>query len=66
MRYARGKTLGGCSARNYMAFHRGTTGSYQRWADEVHLPEPASVFPTKRALDATEGEYPVSERERAI
>lgn len=35
VQYARGKTLGGSSARNYMAFHRGTTGSYQRWADEV-------------------------------
>lgn len=35
IQYARGKTLGGSSARNYMAFHRGTTGSYQRWADEV-------------------------------
>ncbi|KAK5126559.1 hypothetical protein LTR85_009493 [Meristemomyces frigidus] len=35
IRYARGKTLGGCSARNYMAYHRGTVGSYQRWADEV-------------------------------
>ncbi|KAK4547098.1 hypothetical protein LTR36_001319 [Oleoguttula mirabilis] len=33
--YARGKTLGGSSARNYMAYHRGTSGSYQRWADEV-------------------------------
>ncbi|KAI7364108.1 GMC oxidoreductase [Hortaea werneckii] len=35
MRYARGKTLGGSSARNYMAYHRGTTGSYQKWADQV-------------------------------
>lgn len=33
--YARGKTLGGSSARNYMAYHRGTTGSYERWAQEV-------------------------------
>lgn len=33
--YARGKTLGGSSARNYLAYHRGTNGSYQRWADEV-------------------------------
>jgi choline dehydrogenase len=33
--YARGKTLGGSSARNYMAYHRGSAGSYQQWADEV-------------------------------
>ncbi|CZT20770.1 related to choline dehydrogenase [Ramularia collo-cygni] len=35
IQYARGKTIGGSSARNYMAFHRGTNGSYQRWAEEV-------------------------------
>ncbi|KAI7277340.1 GMC oxidoreductase [Hortaea werneckii] len=35
MRYARGKTLGGSSARNHMAYHCGTTGSYQKWADQV-------------------------------
>ncbi|GAB7364530.1 hypothetical protein MBLNU230_g5337t1 [Neophaeotheca triangularis] len=33
--YARGKTLGGSSALNFMAFHRGTEGTYQKWADEV-------------------------------
>lgn len=33
--YARGKTLGGCTARNYMAYHRGTKGSYKKWADLV-------------------------------
>lgn len=33
--YARGKTLGGCSARNYMAYQRGTIDSYQQWADQV-------------------------------
>ncbi|THZ99379.1 GMC oxidoreductase [Aureobasidium pullulans] len=33
--YARGKTLGGSSARNYMAYHRGTNGSYGMWADQV-------------------------------
>ena len=27
--------LGGCSARNYMAYVRGTRQSYQKWADEV-------------------------------
>lgn len=33
--YARGKTLGGSSARNYLAYHRGTNGSHARWAQEV-------------------------------
>ncbi|KAJ8116397.1 hypothetical protein OPT61_g2170 [Boeremia exigua] len=33
--YAQGKTLGGSSALNTMAYHRGTKGSYQRWADLV-------------------------------
>ncbi|KAG8527348.1 uncharacterized protein KY384_007500 [Bacidia gigantensis] len=33
--YARGKTLGGSSARNYMIYHRPTKGSLQKWADEV-------------------------------
>ncbi|RJE27140.1 Gmc oxidoreductase [Aspergillus sclerotialis] len=35
MHYARGKCLGGSSSRNYMAYHRGTKSSYQRWADAV-------------------------------
>jgi choline dehydrogenase len=33
--YARGKTLGGSSALNYMLYHRGTNGSYDKWAREV-------------------------------
>lgn len=33
--YARGKTLGGSSARNYMAYQRGTVESYGMWADQV-------------------------------
>lgn len=33
--YAQGKTLGGGSARNVLAYQRGTRGSYQRWANEV-------------------------------
>ncbi|MCJ1462395.1 hypothetical protein MMC07_000996 [Pseudocyphellaria aurata] len=33
--YARGKTLGGCSSRNYMTYQRGTVGSYKEWADQV-------------------------------
>ncbi|ORY09605.1 GMC oxidoreductase-like protein [Clohesyomyces aquaticus] len=33
--YAQGKTLGGCSAINTLAYHRGTKGSYQHWADLV-------------------------------
>lgn len=35
LHYARGKTLGGCSARNYMLYQRATVGSMQTWADEV-------------------------------
>lgn len=35
LHYARGKTLGGSSARNYMLYHRPTVDSMQRWADEV-------------------------------
>jgi choline dehydrogenase len=33
--YAQGKTLGGSSAINTLAYLRGTVGSYQRWADLV-------------------------------
>ncbi|CAJ2505357.1 Uu.00g127510.m01.CDS01 [Anthostomella pinea] len=33
--YARGKCLGGSSALNFMIHHRGSTASYQMWADEV-------------------------------
>ena len=33
--YARGKCLGGSSALNFMIHHRGSTGSYQQWADAV-------------------------------
>ncbi|KAL8883526.1 MAG: hypothetical protein Q9192_007120, partial [Flavoplaca navasiana] len=35
LHYARGKTLGGSSARNYFVYHRPTVGSMQKWADEV-------------------------------
>ncbi|KAJ8068724.1 hypothetical protein OCU04_002423 [Sclerotinia nivalis] len=35
LHYARGKTLGGCSARNFMVYQRGTAGSMQKWADQV-------------------------------
>ncbi|KAI9843172.1 MAG: hypothetical protein M1838_002735, partial [Thelocarpon superellum] len=35
LHYARGKTLGGSSARNFMLYHRPTTGSLQMWADQV-------------------------------
>lgn len=35
MHYTRGKCLGGSSARNYMAYHRGTKGSHQLWAEAV-------------------------------
>ncbi|CZT52318.1 probable choline dehydrogenase [Rhynchosporium secalis] len=33
--YARGKCLGGTSARNFMIYQRGTKESYQQWADAV-------------------------------
>ncbi|KAL3471574.1 hypothetical protein BJX99DRAFT_266623 [Aspergillus californicus] len=33
LRYARGKCLGGTSARNLMVYHRGTKGSFSQWAD---------------------------------
>lgn len=33
--YAQGKTLGGSSAINTLAYHRGTVGTYQKWADVV-------------------------------
>ncbi|PVH75764.1 GMC oxidoreductase [Cadophora sp. DSE1049] len=33
--YARGKCLGGTSARNFMIYQRGTRESYQQWADAV-------------------------------
>ena len=35
MHYARGKTMGGSSARNYFLYHRPTIGSHQQWADEA-------------------------------
>ena len=33
--YARGKCIGGSSALNFMVHHRGSTASYQKWADTV-------------------------------
>ena len=33
--YAQGKTLGGSSALNALAYHRASKGTYQRWADLV-------------------------------
>ncbi|EFQ27331.1 GMC oxidoreductase [Colletotrichum graminicola] len=33
--YARGKCLGGSSARNFMIYQRGTVQTYQKWADAV-------------------------------
>lgn len=35
LHYARGKTLGGSSARNFLYFHRQTVGSAQKWADDT-------------------------------
>lgn len=33
--YPRGKSMGGCTARNFNSFHRGNKGAYKKWADEV-------------------------------
>ncbi|KAL8945210.1 MAG: hypothetical protein Q9211_000260 [Gyalolechia sp. 1 TL-2023] len=33
--YTQGKCLGGSSGRNYLAYQRGTRGSYQKWATQV-------------------------------
>ena len=33
--YPQGRTLGGSSARNFMWYQRGSTGSYQQWAEAV-------------------------------
>ncbi|KAL3466531.1 hypothetical protein BJX64DRAFT_274503 [Aspergillus heterothallicus] len=33
LRYSRGRTLGGSSARHYMVYQRGTKGTYSQWAD---------------------------------
>ncbi|KYK58802.1 hypothetical protein DCS_05820 [Drechmeria coniospora] len=33
--YAQGKCVGGSSALNFMIYHRGTTGTYDQWADAV-------------------------------
>lgn len=35
LHYARGKTLGGSSARNFFLYQRPTVGSMQKWADDV-------------------------------
>ncbi|KAL9022345.1 MAG: hypothetical protein Q9185_000460 [Variospora sp. 1 TL-2023] len=33
--YTQGKCLGGSSGRNYLAYQRGTRGSYEQWANQV-------------------------------
>lgn len=35
MHYARGKCLGGSSARNYLTYHVGAKDSYERWANQT-------------------------------
>lgn len=47
--YARGKTLGGCSARNYIAYQRGSVDSYKMWVrpswrSGLHLGEIPTIF----------------------
>ncbi|KAI1374268.1 GMC oxidoreductase [Hypoxylon crocopeplum] len=34
--YPRGRTLGGCSSRNYMTYHLATRGSYDQMAKEIN------------------------------
>ena len=43
MHYARGKTLGGSSARNFLYYHRQTVGSSEKWAAEIG--DPSFTFP---------------------
>ncbi|KAL8649802.1 MAG: hypothetical protein Q9210_004180 [Variospora velana] len=33
--YTQGKCLGGSSGRNYLAYQRGTRGSYEQWANQI-------------------------------
>lgn len=35
LHYARGKTFGGCSARNYMVYQRASYGTHMQWANMV-------------------------------
>ncbi|KAF1813682.1 alcohol oxidase [Eremomyces bilateralis CBS 781.70] len=35
LRYARGKCLGGSSGRNFMVYHRGTKGTFDKWAELI-------------------------------
>ncbi|KAL3473208.1 hypothetical protein BJX99DRAFT_261519 [Aspergillus californicus] len=35
LKYARGKTLGGSSARHFLVYQRGTKGVYERWAEQT-------------------------------
>ncbi|CZT01157.1 hypothetical protein WAI453_009572 [Rhynchosporium graminicola] len=45
--YARGKTLGGSSAMNFMAYQRGTNDSYTTWAKSVgddSIPGPLALL----------------------
>ncbi|KAF4552256.1 GMC oxidoreductase-like protein 12 [Elsinoe fawcettii] len=68
IRYARGKCLGGSSARNFMIYQRPDRGSMQQWADQVgdssftwdamqpYFRKSAKLTPpntTKRAANAT-------------
>ncbi|KAA1078614.1 hypothetical protein PGTUg99_014120 [Puccinia graminis f. sp. tritici] len=39
VRYARGKTIGGSSARNFMIYHRASKGSLDKWAELTGDPD---------------------------
>ncbi|KAJ9264577.1 CAZyme family AA3 [Paecilomyces variotii] len=62
--YARGKCLGGSSALNFMVYHRGTKGSFDKWAelvgDESYTFE--NVFPY---YEKSPGFTPPNEEKRA-
>ncbi|CAD6565120.1 MAG: hypothetical protein TREMPRED_000931 [Tremellales sp. Tagirdzhanova-0007] len=47
LHYARGKTLGGSSARNFLVYHRPSNDSLQKWADDVddQSYSPESFYP---------------------
>jgi choline dehydrogenase-like flavoprotein len=61
--YPQGHTLGGGSARNFMWYQRGSTGSYQKWADMVG--DESYTFPNLLPFFKTSVQFtPLSSPER--
>ncbi|KAH6643472.1 hypothetical protein BKA67DRAFT_596203 [Truncatella angustata] len=63
--YNSGKTFSGGSARNYMIYDRGTTGSYAKWADDVgdksyELPNFLPYFKTSVRFDGANNDLRAS------